>query len=67
MSRSANQDSQALPCPDGAREVLVGPHVGPGPDDRLFNGAVDLFIGFGDDPAATRRSMTRVRKALTGG
>jgi AcrR family transcriptional regulator len=36
------------------------------PDDALgtlWTGAVSLFIGFGDSPAATRRSLTRVTRA----
>jgi AcrR family transcriptional regulator len=33
--------------------------------DTLWQGAVNLFIGFGDEPRATRRSMERMRRSLT--
>ena len=33
--------------------------------DTLWQGAVNLFVGFGDEPRATRRSMERMRRSLT--
>jgi AcrR family transcriptional regulator len=33
-------------------------------NETLWQGALNLFVGFGGDPAATRRSMDRVRKSL---
>jgi AcrR family transcriptional regulator len=33
--------------------------------ETLWQGAVNLFIGFGDEPRATRRSMERMRRSLT--
>jgi AcrR family transcriptional regulator len=33
--------------------------------ETLWQGAVNLFVGFGDEPRATRRSMERMRRSLT--
>ncbi|TML42861.1 MAG: TetR/AcrR family transcriptional regulator [Actinobacteria bacterium] len=33
--------------------------------ETLWQGAVHLFIGFGDEPRTTRRSMERMRRSLT--
>ena len=33
--------------------------------ETLRQGAVNLFVGFGDEPRATRRSMERMRRSLT--
>jgi len=35
--------------------------------ETLFDGSLNLFIGFGDSAAAARRSMNRARKAIISG